>query len=254
MRAVFFSALVGLLVAGCANPLPVRDKPMAATDKVWYPFDSFDTFSNAQEKVKGFYLAYTDEAQNKRMALQRAKETGFFSGILAAIAGTTGAKNAAIAGASGAAGSSVYSEHYSLEVQATNYEYAAEAMACVHRAGRGITDIGLRLNAVQLSATVETPATKVALDAISDAFIQIRAKLIAAQNKVSLATPDLAALKSALGAPPAKVNDKSTDGEAKKQAMATFGASNLAAEQSDTLEAMKEYTSKVSACVAKFGG
>lgn len=269
MRIAVFVAFTGLLVSGCSSlprPLPIPDQVPEEAKNRPLPFDNMESFETAQKKLEDHYRIYRYEAQSKRLTLQNTRETSFYSSVLAAIAGVMGAKNAAIAGATGAAGSSMYSSHYALEVQATNFENAAEALACVRLAGRGITDYGLRKSKVKVGEAM-SPARPVALDAVSAAFHQIFTNLEKAQTKVTLATPDLSALKKALGAAPSSTDQslspESASPESASSAPKPFalGTKKFADEESkrqqleqqDTQEAMKTYVSKVDACVAKFG-
>lgn len=239
MKHVIAVLMIATL-SGCAStPLPVQDKPKPATDP--FPFGDVSTFDNVNALFKGYHLSYSEEAVKKRTNAQTASETSFYSSVVGVLGGIAGSVPTAAAGGGMAAGAGLYQDRYRLQVQATNYETAADAMWCMYKASMDMSDVGLA--ALTLD---DKPAARAARDIALDGLLLVRGKLYRLQSTFELGKPDPNKLKDAIQAPKQKV--------AEDQSKLTM----LGAEQIRAKEAAKanldEYKKKIDECTARITG
>lgn len=227
-----FVSLV-LLVTGCAGPLPVVDEP---TSNAKIPFQG-DAFNQLKEKMQGYYDAYIKKAEGLRRKNQKASEVTFYSSLLGLIGGAAESVNTVIAGAVGAAGGSVYSDRYGLQVQASNYELAADAMLCMYFASEDITDhemAGFLMDA----QPAKSEATRIA----RDSMLRVKDKLYRLQAALELGKADITKLIEAIKASGSNVGKEGKGNEA------------LTAPEEKTKAALREYKKEMDQCVAKITG
>ncbi|MDP1927565.1 MAG: hypothetical protein Q8K62_03540 [Thiobacillus sp.] len=229
-KSVLTLLVVPVAFGGCATPLPVVDTPKYEKE---LPFKA-NTFDDVKISFMGFYHAYNDEAKDKRRKNQTASETSFYSSIIGLIGGVAEAVPVAIAGATVAAGSGIYSDRYRLQVQAGNYEMAADAMLCMYFASQDLTSDGLKKLTI-----ADKPAEVEAREIARDALLKVRDKLYRLQASFVLGQPDISKLKDALKAAPA-------NNVSKASGFATFDVKEE--------EALKEYKNKIDQCVARITG
>jgi len=228
------TSAVIVTLTGCSTPLPIvdRDNPTGT-----FPFGDVSSFDNVKAKFKDYYLLYSDEAQTKRIYAQRASETGFYGAVFGVLGGLAKDVDAAITGAVVGASAGLYSDRYRLQVQAANYETAADAMLCMYRASIDISD-----NNLSNLTFIKQPAKIAVRDIALDGFIAVRGKLYKLQASFALGQPDPNKLKDALNAPKSDTPTKSSD------------KATLSMEESTIQALLPDYKNKIDQCLAKISG
>lgn len=233
IAARLLAGAVIVMLSGCSTPLPIVDRTTPNGD---FPFGDVGSFDKVKAKFKDYYLLYSDEAQSKRVVAQRASETGFYGAIVGVLGGLAKDFDTAATGALVGAGAGLYNDRYRLQVQAANYETAADAMFCMYRASVDISDKNLK-HLIFMNQPAEIAIRDIALDG----FISVRGKLYKLQASFVLGQPDPNRLKAALNAP-------QSDPATKK------GTQTLASDDATVQALLPDYKNKLDQCFAKISG
>ncbi|WP_431113234.1 hypothetical protein [Variovorax paradoxus] len=203
-RAIAIALVACAFMTGCATPLPVVDyastaEREAGTFARYQPLNNFYDVENVVDEFEAYHFLYSHAANELRLKSQSANEIGFYASLAAVVAGIAKSRDPVIAGGVLAAGTSIYSEHYKLEVQISNYELASRAMRCMYVETREIQAVDLdtlrfMVGGRSIGAKSET------LRIARDGFLEVRDKIGSLQAKVVLGTPDLGKLKEVAAA------------------------------------------------------
>ena len=235
MSALSLASAVLFASTGC-TPLPIVDRAESTTAD--FPFGDIGTFDKVKAKFKDYYVLYTTKAQDDRVIAQYASETGFYGAVIGVLGGIAKDITAVASGAGIGAGAGLFSDRYRLQVQAANYEAAADAMLCMYRASIDISDAKMEKLVVE-----DQPATSVIRDVAVDGFIAVRSKLYNLQANFALGQPDPNKLKDALTAPPKDAAPKKNPGGT--------GFVALDANETTVQELLKGYKNNIDQCLAK---
>lgn len=242
--------VLAALLTGCASnrPLPVIDNPvfLNGNDTANMPYGDANNIVDYQAIFKGYYLAYSREANNKRLSNQKADETTFYSTIIGVVGGIAKSMTTAIGGAAVAGGSSAYSDHYNMIIQADNYELAAEVMNCMYVAGKGIDYMELIF--IQKTNENDIPAGLYVNEVAQENLDLVRAKLARLQASVQLGKFDADKFKKS-------INDSSAEFKAPTPAQAKLigFAGAFVNDLDDTIYAVNNYKKRMDGCAAKLG-
>src|SRR5690606_12336522 len=89
------------------------------------------TLTGAKDTLYAYANTYTAKSEGLSEARYKADDTAFSGGVLGTIGGLTKSPQVALAGAAAAGGAGLYSQRYALQIQASNYLGAAQAMECM---------------------------------------------------------------------------------------------------------------------------
>jgi hypothetical protein len=232
-----YSLMCAVTLSACSSlPLPVVDTPNPDADKM--PFGDISTFDNVKAKFKGYYLAYSEAAKDKRTSAQSASEVGFYGAVLGVVAGIAKDVNTAIGGGLIGSGAGLYNDRYKLQVQAQSYEVSADAMLCMYLASQ---DLVTRDIAEFNVGSADQSGDLAARDIAIDGLLRVRDKLYKLQTTFQLGTPDPNKLKDAVNAAKSSVT-------AKVLGVAASAARNMAESQ------LQVYKNQIDQCVAKTAG
>lgn len=173
---------LGICLSGCASmrPLPLQE-PTDATVEA-YPGGGLNpatTPGEVKTNLKVYADTYLKHADTLRSASYSASDVSFSGGLLGIVGGLTRSPETAIAGALLNGSGSTAQARYEYQIQASNYERAAEALYCMRRhlyPYPGVIDISLA----------------------NERIDAIRRKLRTVQSQVTLAATNADALKAAL--------------------------------------------------------
>lgn len=181
--------LLGLILSNCTSLYPtpiiepkaldsqnVRVKPDYQRGGLLPP----TTITEAIENAKIYGDAYQQNSVDLRTKRYIASDAAMLGGIVGVVSGISKSVEGAITGAALASGSSMYSEHYKLEVQASNYSKASAAMYCLYNNLHPVNGGGIQTNFVR------------------ERIDEIRRKLLLVQVEVDLASADVSSLETAL--------------------------------------------------------
>ena len=192
-----------LFLGGCAgyHPLPVP-KP-TKIDYELYADKSTNAIpipKNVPESMK-FAWTYGETYRAKKNAIHLSiynhSDASFFGTVFALLGGVAKAPEAVVAGGAFAAGAEIATSRYQLAVQAANYEKAEAAAVCVFDELRKVElDDQVALEAYEQA--IGRSAEKTVGDMTYRAFKIVHARLETAQAKVTLLTPDLQKLQTAM--------------------------------------------------------
>lgn len=181
------------LLSGCASmrPLPVRE-PQTLSDvtEKWGGLPTATGFDGASANLSGYGNYYLMQANGLHASAYRASDAGFAGGLIGMAGGLTKSPQTAIAGAVLGGGGAMANDRYQFQVQAQNYEKAADAMFCMKRV---LISMGDPTN---LLGTSTTPVLDVAF--LNERIEEVRRKLRKSQATVQLASPDLTKLQATL--------------------------------------------------------
>ncbi|QSI33287.1 hypothetical protein GNX71_28455 [Variovorax sp. RKNM96] len=233
------------LMTACATPLPIVDyasteQREAGTFARYQPLNNFYDVEDVIDEFEAYHFLYSHAANELRLKSQGANEVGFYSSLVAVVAGIAKSRDPVIAGGVLAAGSSMYSERYKLEIQISNYELASRAMRCMYVETREIGTVDLDslkfvIGGKNLDAKPET------LRIARDGFLEVRDKIWSLQAKVVLGTPDLGKLKEVAAT-------------AKDSLVAGTGHALVAAGFAVSDDATANYRNRMKACTAIITG
>lgn len=194
MRHVILCCMSSILVAisGCASPWPIpvaqpsadclHDKTLTACQN---ESDNLDTLADVIRAFRAYAVTWRQAADGKRQDAQASSEVSFYGALIGAIGGIVKSPPTAIAGTAVAAAGGIFSQRYRLDVQASNYDLAANAMQCMY-------DYSLPLLSGNYDGTNEQRD-----NALSDLML-VRNKLRTLQNTFQLGTPDISKLTDAV--------------------------------------------------------
>ncbi|MFM0557594.1 hypothetical protein P0D69_42650 [Paraburkholderia sediminicola] len=194
MRHVIFCCMSSIFVAisGCASPWPIPvDKPSAAClkDKTLATCqnesDHLDTLADVIVAFRAYAVTWRGSADGKRQDAQASSEVSFYGALVGAIGGIVKSPQTAIAGTAVAAAGGIFSQRYRLDVQAANYDLAANAMQCMYDYSSPLLTGGY------------TGTNEQRDNALADLTL-VRNKLRTLQNTFQLGTPDISKLTDAL--------------------------------------------------------
>lgn len=181
------------LLSGCASmrPLPVREpQNLAEVTQEWGGLPPATGYNDASANLTGYGNYYLMQANDLHASHYRASDTGFAGGLIGMAGGLTKSPQTAIAGAVLGGGGAIANDRYQFQVQAQNYEKAADAMFCMKRVLISMDDPANRLGSNR--------------DVIFDVLFlnekveEVRRKLRKNQATVQLASPDLTKLQATL--------------------------------------------------------
>lgn len=247
MKQVVFSLTSILLLGGCSSvPIPVaNDISETTVDDSKLPQGNLTTTANVLSSMRRHSKLYSLEAYKKRRNALISSETTFYSSIVGVVGGLTKSITTAVAGGAGAAGASLYSDRYKLEIQALNYENAADAMDCMILATEPVSvtqinhydylipDSGLQILASEHIKLVG-----------ANGVMQIRKRLDKLQTRFELGKPEFSKIKEVLSQQKGSSFQKS-DTETAKMAIPS-------SEDNTYTYLINEYKTKIDGCVAAF--
>lgn len=187
MRRYYLTRTVLVLLALCLGacstfrPLPVNEPAtLAEADKTFHGLGHPQDLAGAKEIVYGYANAYMSAAEKLHGASYNAADVTVGGGLLGMIGGLTSSPETAIVGAVASGLSGMTSQRYAFQIQAKNYEGAAETMECM--------------------ADVLAYAKQDEIDFIdlNHRINDVRRKLRQNQAKIDIATTDTSALEAAL--------------------------------------------------------
>ncbi|MDQ3288665.1 MAG: hypothetical protein M3Q42_10490 [Pseudomonadota bacterium] len=174
--------MLGICLVGCAStrPLPLREPTdVNAGEYHGGGLSPASTPDEVKRNLKVYADAYLQHADALHSNSYSASDTAFSGGLLGMIGGLAKSPETAIAGALLSGGGNTAQARYQFQVQAANYEKAADALYCMRRhlyPYPGPIDVGMA----------------------NDRIDTVRRKLRTAQSKVTLAATDVSALETAL--------------------------------------------------------
>lgn len=186
---------LGICVSGCASmrPLPLQEPTDTNADA--YPGGGLNPATRPDEvkrNLKVYADTYLKHADTLRSHSYSASDVSFSGGLLGIVGGLTKSPETAIAGALLNGSGSTAQARYEYQVQASNYERAAEALYCMRRhlyPYPGAIDITLaneRIDAIRRKLrTVQSQVTLAATNA--DALKAALEKAIPAENGAAVA-------------------------------------------------------------------
>jgi predicted DNA-binding transcriptional regulator AlpA len=135
--------------------------------------------------VRAYATRWEKEADAKKAQATAAGELTFYGLLTSAIGLATKSPETVIAGGSVGAAGTIYSKRYALDVQAHNYDLAAQSVQCMYMAALPYKDIQFAD-----PSQVRDPALA--------SLVNVRKKLRNQQNNLVLATPSFTELQAAL--------------------------------------------------------
>lgn len=123
-----------LCVASCSTlrPLPVKEpKSLAEADTTLHGLGNPQNLAGAKSVLYGYANAYTKAAEDLYAANYTAADATFGGGVLGMIGGLTKSPETALIGAALSGASGISAQRYAFQIQANNYEGAAQAMECM---------------------------------------------------------------------------------------------------------------------------
>lgn len=270
LRTAAIAFVFAMLLVGCATPIPVKNSPtFVCHERSEDGFLQYDRSGNTIDKAcnppiedaanfndlirlySGYYQTYIMEAKAKRLAGQNASEVSFYGAVVGILGGMANSTATAIAGGTVAAGGQLMSERYRHQVQAVNYELAADAMLCMYIAAK---DIGVDFTDSRTSYRMFNQPSDVALRDIGrDGLLRVKDKLYRLQSRFELGRPDPSLLKQSLASPPEE--PKKPDPAKNNQLMGIFNAhTDKTSEDTPSARAAANFKNKIDECYSKMGG
>lgn len=138
---------------------------------------------------RAYATTWEHTSDQKKSQATNASEITFYGLLASAIGLATKSPETVIAGGSVGAAGTIYSKRYALEIQAHNYDLAAQSMQCMYMAAAPYQKKSF-------------PDDLTVRNASLNSLITVRKKLRNLQNSLVLATPSFAELQTALSYTP----------------------------------------------------
>jgi len=178
-----------LFLTACTSPLPVPvvdlDDNCRDSSKKMCKFSeySLNSLSDVNERFAFYATLWEREADKKRMQASAAGEVTFIGLLTSAIGLATKSTETIIVGGSAGAVGTIYNKRYALDIQSHNYDLASQIAQCMFIASSSYLNIdddkAFRLLALE-------------------SLFALKRKLRNIQTNLVLATPDFAALQTAI--------------------------------------------------------
>lgn len=131
--------IITVFISGCVNPHP---SPITEPDPeclrggdICNNFaDNLTSFYAVVNAYRAYATTWEHTSDQKKSQATNASEITFYGLLASAIGLATKSPETVIAGGSVGAAGTIYSKRYALEIQAHNYDLAAQSMQCMYMA------------------------------------------------------------------------------------------------------------------------